>query len=165
MSYQYNATVNKTEADALKEMIFKRVRERAQAMTDDVQTDVMDIARESFTSNNNPFSQIVANSEPTNVSNSANSNKNTIAPAISTDKNDTSTVVDGIGFPQRKVQIQQSSEIANEQTIISTINNNMIEARASLNNKTSFMGALNFLISQSAVSIFRDNDNKFNAIA
>ena len=46
MNYQFNSYVNRKEAEALKEMIFRRARERAQSMTDDVQADVMSIARE-----------------------------------------------------------------------------------------------------------------------
>ena len=53
MNYQLNSYVNRKEAEALKDMIFKRARERAQSMTDDVQADVMSIARESFTSKGN----------------------------------------------------------------------------------------------------------------
>ena len=41
-----SSIVNKNEADALKEMIFRRVRERSQAATDDVQADVMELARD-----------------------------------------------------------------------------------------------------------------------
>ena len=62
MDYQLNSFVNKKEAEALKELIFKRVKERAGAMTSDVQTDIMNVARESFVSTNNPFSQIVTQS-------------------------------------------------------------------------------------------------------
>ena len=62
MSYNFNSYVNKGEADALKEMIFKRAQERSKAYTDDVQSDVMDLARESFVSNGNPFSKIVEKS-------------------------------------------------------------------------------------------------------
>ena len=64
MSYKFDSIVNKQEADALKEMIFRRVRERSNSMNEEVQTEVMDLARDSFVSNNNPFSQIV---EKTNV--------------------------------------------------------------------------------------------------
>ena len=59
MNYQFNSYVNRKEAESLKQMIFQRARERAQSMTSDVQADVMSIARESFVSSNNPFSQIV----------------------------------------------------------------------------------------------------------
>ena len=55
-NYKYDSIVSKTEVEALKDMIFKRARERAEALnktvqenyTSSVQKDVMDIARESF---------------------------------------------------------------------------------------------------------------------
>ena len=38
MSYKFDSIVNKQEADALKEMIFRRVRERSNSMNEEVQT-------------------------------------------------------------------------------------------------------------------------------
>ena len=66
-NYNLNSTVTSQEAEALKEMIFKRARERAKALNEDVQSsftssiqnDVMDLARDSFVASKNPFSQIV----------------------------------------------------------------------------------------------------------
>ena len=57
-SYNYDSIVSRNEAEALKEMIFKRARERADALdkevktsyTSDIQNDVMDLARDSFVS-------------------------------------------------------------------------------------------------------------------
>ena len=69
-------TVNRQEAEALKEMIFKRVRERAESMnaetqqayTEAVQSDVMDLARMSFAQNtNNPFTLENASEAQKNV--------------------------------------------------------------------------------------------------
>ena len=137
-----NSIVNKNEADALKEMIFRRVRERAQSMTDDVQVDVMEIARDSFVSNNNPFSQI-ANKEE--------------APKEQKE----------IGFPARKTEktpAVQKTKILNEQIASQAIQNNMIEARNALSNKKSFMGALNFLNSQAAVSLIKTRTDRFEVI-
>ena len=45
------------------------------------------------------------------------------------------------------------------------INNNMAEAREALSNKKSFMGALNFLNSQAAVSLIRTRADKFEIMA
>ena len=72
--YGYNnSIVSRSETEALKEMIFKRAREREEALNADtqeqyttsVQRDVMDIARDSFvsTTKNNPFAQIVEKAE------------------------------------------------------------------------------------------------------
>ena len=41
MNYQLNSYVNRQEAEALKELIFKRARERAATMTEDFQADLM----------------------------------------------------------------------------------------------------------------------------
>lgn len=43
MAYKFDSIVNKSEADALKDMIFRRVQERSKGMSDEVQTDVMDL--------------------------------------------------------------------------------------------------------------------------
>ena len=59
MAYKFDSIVNKSEADALKDMIFRRVQERSKGMSDEVQTDVMDLARDSFVSKDNPFSKII----------------------------------------------------------------------------------------------------------
>ena len=45
------------------------------------------------------------------------------------------------------------------------INNNMAEAREALSSKKSFMGALNFLNSQAAVSLIRTRADKFEIMA
>ena len=137
-----NSIVNKNEADALKEMIFRRVRERAQSMTDDVQVDVMEIARDSFVSNNNPFSQIA-------------------------NKEETPKEQKEIGFPARKTEktpAAQKTKILNEQIASQAIQNNMIVARNAVSNKKSFMGALNFLNSQAAVSLIKTRTDRFEVI-
>ena len=68
MSYKFDSIVNRNEAAALKEMIFKRAQERAQVMSEDTQSDVMDMARDSFVSKDNPFSKIIENTKPSVVS-------------------------------------------------------------------------------------------------
>ena len=63
-TFSTHSTVNKQEAEALKEMIFNRVRARAEAMsqeiqttyTDNFQTEIMDLAKASVTGTKNPFS-------------------------------------------------------------------------------------------------------------
>lgn len=59
MAYKFDSIVNKSEADALKDMIFRRVQERSKGMSDEVQTDVMDLARDSFVSKDNPFQRLL----------------------------------------------------------------------------------------------------------
>ena len=140
--------VDNQEANALKAMILKRAQEKSQTYTDDVQSEVMDIARESFVSKNNPFSQIASASEPVSH---GNVNKD-----------------EGIGFPVKEPklsQISRQNNIVNEQIASSAIKNNMLEARNTLSNKQSFMGALNFLNTQAAVSLIRTRADKFEIIA
>ena len=140
--------VDNQEANALKAMILKRAQEKSQTYTDEVQTEDMDIARESFVSKNNPFSQIASASEPVSQ---GNVNKD-----------------EGIGFPVKEPklsQISRQNNIVNEQIASSAIKNNMLEARNTLTNKQSFMGALNFLNSQAAISLIRTRADKFEIIA
>ena len=140
MSYQFNSIVNKNEADALKEMIFRRVRERSQSMSEDAQNDIMDIARDSFSSKNNPFSKIAEPEEKPQAD-------------------------EGVGFPVRRLQVKQQNKVINEQIASQTVENNMRDARIALSNKQSFMGALNFLNSQAALSLIKTRADKFEIVA
>lgn len=166
MSYQLNSYVNRQEAEALKEMIFKRARERAKAMTGDVKADVMDIARESFVSNNNPFSQILTQtktSQTVSEVQKAEKYEETNDPALKelVEKVEQAQGQNQIGFPQKNLfaGINQN-RIIKEQLTASQIQNNMIEARQELSNKKSFMGALEFLNSQAAVSLMNRRGSK-----
>ena len=67
MSYKFDSIVSKNEAAALKDMIFKRAQERAKSFNDDAQADVMDMARDSFVSKDNPFSKIIENTNNVNI--------------------------------------------------------------------------------------------------
>lgn len=158
MSYQFNSYVNRQEAEALKEMIFKRARERANNMTSDVKTDVMDVARESFVSNNNPFSQIAAQTKVeaavTEPKESATSDLHEYVETVEESSNQ-------IGFPQKNLFAgSNQNRIIKEQMTASQIQNNMIEARQELSNKKSFMGALEFLNSQAAVSLMNKRSGR-----
>lgn len=153
MSYKFNSIVNKNEADALKDMIFKRARERSQALNEDVQADIMDIARDSFVSNNNPFSRIIE-SQPVN-------NEKTETPKAAIEEVEQSDT--GLGFPVREPKLRQD-RVINEQISSTVIKNNMLEARNTLSNKQSFMGALNFLNSQAAISLIKTRADRFEMI-
>ncbi len=155
MSYKFDSLVTRHEADALKEMIFKRVRERSESMTEDVQADIMDIARESFVSKNNPFSKIIENTKPQ----PAVEEKNT-AQMQEVKEQD-------IGFPVREIKTRANtqSRLINEQMAQATIENNMLSAREGLSNKKSFMGALNFLNSQAAISLIKTRADRFEILA
>lgn len=146
MNYKFDSIVGKNEADALKEMIFRRARERAESMNEDVQSDVMNLARDSFVSKNNPFSQII---------------ENTQQKAIEKEQKNKE-----IGFQQRELKpraVEQTREVR-EQAAAETIQSTMREARAGLENKKSFMGALEFLNSQAAVSLMRTRADKFEVV-
>ncbi len=148
MNGKFNSIVNKNEADALREMIFKRARERAQALTEDVQGDVMELARDSFVSDNNPFSRIVETNS---------------APVVQPEPQVKQEEDAGIGFPIREPKLRQD-RVINEQISSAVIQNNMLEARSALSNKQSFMGALNFLNSQAAISLIKTRADRFEMI-
>lgn len=151
MSYKFDSIVSKNEAAALKDMIFKRAQERAKSFNDDAQADVMDMARDSFVSKDNPFSKIIENTKPENTT-----TKEEIAKTTQKD--------DGVGSPMPKEVKLQQNNVINNQITSSAINNNMREAREALTNKKSFMGALNFLNSQAAVSLMRTRADKFEIV-
>ena len=153
MSYKFNSIVNKQEADALKEMIFKRAQERAEVLNNGEQADVMTLARNSFVSKNNPFSAIAEQT----INNTKLKEETEKIEATIPDKQME------IGFPikKRENKIQTTRQV---EIVKSEIENNMLQARESLNNKESFMGALNFLNSQAAVSLIRTRADKFEMV-
>lgn len=154
MTYKFDSIVNKSEADALKDMIFRRVRERSQGMNEKVQSDVMNLARDSFVSSDNPFSKIINSNKP------QESVEQLTEPAKTVENQ-------GIGFPVReaKTRISGQSFVLNEQLASAEIASTMQEARAGLSSKQSFMGALNFLNSQAAISLIKTRADKFELLA
>lgn len=156
MSYQFDSYVNKQEANALREMIFKRANERANAMTSDVQADVMNIARESFVSNNNPFSQILAQkSEEVKAAQETKTPEAKETTSLHTFVNEVEEQAEKVGFPKKNLFAASANQYRriSEQISASQIVNNMNEARDGLANKKSFMGALEFLNSQASISL------------
>lgn len=165
-SYKYDSIVSKSEVEALKDMIFKRAQERAEALntetqasyTSAVQKEVMDIARDSFNSNKNPFS----------INN--NAAKAIAEPHPQPTKPAERFSDEEIGFSKRQVdyiktQIQQKNkasetEIGNKEKL-----ENMEEARNGFQNKKTFMGALNFLNSQASISLIKNKGKHFEALA
>ena len=154
--YRLNTLVNNNEQEALKEMIFKRARERAQALVEDVQdsftssiqADVMDMARESFVSNNNPFSQKAGVIEE---------------DTLSTEERE-------IGFAKRQVkdikaQISSTNKVNNSELVSQQVESTMLEARNGLNNKQTFVGALDFLNSQATIALVKNKGKSFEAVA
>ena len=141
--YNYNSIVSRHEAEALKEMIFKRARERAESLANDVQeeyttsaqNDVMEIARNSFVASKNPFSF-------------ASELKNTESkPAGASESIQTAGQgkSEEIGFPPRKSENEVQTlagykvSTSGDEIIQNTIESNMNEARSALSKKQSFM--------------------------
>ena len=152
-NYKFDSIVNRQEADALKEMIFKRVRERAESITQEAQesytsaikNDVMDLARDTFVAKKNPFSM--------------NTEQEVEAPRKVE-----------VGFSQRRVeevktQIHYRNKVTSEDIVNNEIEGAMADARSEFENKTSFIGALNFLNSQASITLVNKHGKKFEALA
>jgi len=159
MSYiNSNSIVSKEEASALKDMIFKRVKDRAATLetevnssyTSDIQNDLMDIARSSFEAKRNPFTQI----------------------AKTETKNEPERKVKdlGVGFAERKTsktetQIINKNKETSEVISKAFIEETMATAGNELARKQSFLGALEFLNSQATISLVNKKAKSFDAIA
>ncbi len=148
-SYKFDSIVNRQEADALKEMIFKRARERAESMTKEAQesytsavkNDIMDLARDTFVAKKNPFS---INTEP-----------------VESEKHE-----EEIGFSKRRVEeIKSQITYRNRAVSEETVEETMADARSEFSSRTSFMGALNFLNSQASISLVNKRGKSFEALA
>lgn len=157
-NYRFNSIVSNSEQEALKEMIFKRARERAQAITDEVQADyttsvqndVMELARDSLIQSKNPFAQMIDSPKPEVVE----------------EKDET----DEIGFAKRQVkeiktQISNNSRINTADIASREVQQAMASARMDFTKKSSFMGALEFLNSQASIALIKNKGQSFEAMA
>ena len=161
MSYKFDSIVNRQEANALKEMIFNRAKERAQSMSESVQQDVMELARDSFVSKNNPFSAILGSQAEKQIESDKElvSKASSDSQTVSSVNNNQTEETPEFGFTQKQFApraVAKNREI-NYQISTSAIYNNMAEAREGLTRKKGFMGALDFLNAQAAVSLARVN--------
>lgn len=165
-NYNFNSTVSSQEAEALKAMIFKRAQERAHALvedtqkkyTDSFQAEVMELARESFVANKNPFSQ---KTEHKALENKAE-------PVEIKQKDD--TLINEIGFANRhineiKAQIHYRNKDVNDSIANKEVASAMDYARETTTRKQSFTGALEFLNSQASIALIENRKSKFEAIA
>ena len=156
-SFNYDSIVSKSEADALKDMIFKRVRERAEALNEETQntyttnarTDVMDLARESFVATKNPFSIKPEKHEEHEV-------KQPEPEKVRLAREHAEEIM---------AQIDYRTKIASENIANDAAREAMNEARESLAKKSSFLGALDFLNEQATISLISQKGSVFNAIA
>lgn len=156
MSYSFNTLVSKEEQQALKEMIFQRARERAQSFNQEVQNsyttaiqnDVMELARDCFISTKNPF---------------GDTKEDVKIEAKQEQKPE-------VGFKQRnieeiKAQIKYRNQVSSEKAANVTLENNMADARNEFGQKSTFMGALEFLNSQASISLIKNKGKSFEALA
>ena len=153
-NYNYNkAIVSKAETEALKEMIFKRARQRAEALAQETQKqytssfkdEIMDIARSSFDAPGNPFAQ---------------------------NKTETKTEKhNNIGFKQKQTDkeikkiIQSKNDITKELTSQEEITRVMKAAATEFENTKQFVGALNFLNAQAGINLADRRKARFEIIA
>jgi len=166
-NYSYKSIVSNTEAEALKEMIFKRARERAEALNEETQTsytsavhaDIMDLARNSLIKEKNPF---IIDVEP---------QKENIVEKTQEEKEiEPKTETPQIGFSQRKIgeiksRITNNRIASTESLAGAEVQSTMIEARECLYKKQSFVGALEFLNSQATITLIKNKGEKFEALA
>lgn len=158
MTHTFNTIVNKSESEALKDMIFKRAQERAKNYSDDLQNDVMDLARESFSGKGNPFSLMSEAKVEAKVDTFERQ-----------DVEESATQDAQIGFPQRSLKTPsmmsaQSSKFVAERASMA-VQSTMMDAREGLAKNKGFMGALNFLNSQAAISLIKTRADKFEVMA
>lgn len=161
-NFGFNSTVSTQEADALKEMIFRRAKERAQALAEDVQSnytsamqkDIMDLARDSFVSTKNPF---IVKDEPEQELQTKSEPK-------------TDSDVEGIGFAKRQVNEIKTKIKSENKNINTNISNKEVEsamenARMDFSKRQGFIGALDFLNSQASIALVKNKGKAFEALA
>ena len=158
-NYNFNSTVSSQEAEALKAMIFKRAQERAQALaedtqktyTDSFQAEVMDLARESFVANKNPFSD---KKEVNTV------NKDAEDPSLPKEIDYANRHISEI-----KAQIYYRNKDVNNNIANKEVESAMDYAREATTRKQGFTGALEFLNSQASIALIKNRKSGFEALA
>lgn len=153
--------VSTQEANALKEMIFKRARERAEALNNDTQSsytqsaqlDVMNLARDSFVANKNPFSLKVDNNTKAEETSGENDSRE-----------------QEIGFARREVKEIKDQISSKNETIRNLITDKeremiMANAKSAFTQNKQFVGALEFLNSQATLNLVQKKSQNFEALA
>lgn len=160
--YDYKSVVSKSESEALKELIFNRAKERAEALaqktqddyTTSVKNELMDIARDSFKSSGNPFAP-----KQEGIDEFVKAE-----PKATEEKRE-------IGFPERKVvdnlkaSIEYKNNLIKEAKAQDEIHSVMKDAGVDFGNRKNFIGALNFLNAQASLSVINKRAKGFEAIA
>ena len=155
----YSYIVPNSEAEALKEMIFKRVRERAEALNEETQNsymtsakfDVMELAKESFEAPRNPFSMSRDIAETSD--------------SVKTEDEPEKIKQARVRAAEIRKQIDSNNKTVSEKIADKEALDNMNQAREALTKKTSFIGALDFLNSQATISLVSKTGSKFAALA
>ena len=158
-SYNRKSIVSNSEIQALKEVIFERARQRAEAMANSAQNqytssfkaEIMEIARNSFNSPSNPFAQNLA--QPI--------------------KNDPATEAKPkIGFPERKIPeniknkiIESKNAEIKESISRDEVLSIMNKTGTDFGNRKNFVGALKFLNAQAGIYMAGQNKAKFDRLA
>ena len=183
MSYNFNSIVGKTESDALKEMIFQRVRDRAQVLdetikesyTTSTKNDVMDLARASVAKTNNPFLPQQTETTPEQKPVEVEQPQQVQQPVQSAQ--DTQEPQKFEEIKEEKIGFNNNTTLETYRTAEASINKlqeaytaraiqmGMRDARESLNKRQGFMGALNFLNSQASIALVTKEANRFEALA
>ena len=158
-------TIDKSQVNSIKEAIFARAREKANALAEEknesyttqAQNDVMNTARESLNIPEvNPFNQFIKsinNGVSTNNNNPVTAeNKAEVAPA---EKNEP---------PQREVKHNIES-VNNSNYTNSVRNETMSAARSQFSQGRSLADTLNFLNTQAAISMAKSVQQKRNPFA
>lgn len=156
----YNGIVSRAEADALKELIFNRVRQRTEALAknaqnqymDSMKDEIMDLARNSFNNPNNPFT--IKSQNDINKTNKTQAEKGT-----------------EVGFKQKLTEerineiIKQRNESSNG-TIIQSERLDLIKnAGMEFKSSQQFTGALQFLNAQAGINMADKSKAKFDTLA
>ena len=160
--------VNNSESLILKDMIFKRIAERNNAISNDIKDDIMNDARESFSNSRNPFGNITQE-----LSLDLDNDILTNATPVETKSAENVTNNNGIGFEQKVSNISdlKIQKLKNNNTRIynsfssAAITNNMMEASNNLRSNVNFVGALNFLNNKATEELLKNKGAKFDIVA
>jgi len=158
-NYDYKNIVSKTESEALKELIFNRARQRAEAMAQNAQNEyknsfreeLMDVARSSFSSPGNPFGV-----------NSTLGEKSQTASSKETKQ---------VGFTQKKSSneikeiIKAKNTSTSEYIAQNEIYGIMNGASADFEKSKNFTGALNFLNAHARIALAGRQKPSFEMLA
>lgn len=160
-------SIDKKETASIKDAIFKRAKQKAQALADekqenysaDVKNDVMDIARTSLAdSPMNPFNQFMENinSQRNVVVESSKSNE--VNKNVQQTSNKSETADDYTREVKHNIE-----SVSNNNFVNSVKNETMQEARKQF--RTNLNAMLNFLNTQAAIKSAKDAHSKINYLS